>query len=72
MFKCNTVFIPFSVFNAYLCFKTCFLNWMRTFMLWVRQVAFLCIKRPVFGQSRESIHILEYTKPATLWTKFIY
>ena len=40
-------------------------------MLWVRQVAFLCIKRPVFGQLGESIHILEYTKPATLWTKFI-
>ena len=53
MFKCYTVFIPFSAFDAYLCFKTCFLNWMRTFMLWVRQVAFLCIKRPVFGQLGE-------------------
>ena len=40
-------------------------------MLWVKQVAFLCIKRPVFDQLGESIHILEYTKPATLWTKFI-
>ena len=26
-------------------------------MEWVRQVAFLCIKRPVFGQLGESIHI---------------
>ena len=67
MFKFYTVLVTFSAFDAYLCFKTCFLNGMRTFMLWVRQV----YKRPVFGQLGESIHILEYTKPATLWTKFI-
>ena len=60
MFKCYTVFIPFSAFDAYLCFKTCFLNWMRTFMLWVRQVAFLCIKRPVFGQLGEASLWWEY------------
>ena len=71
MFKFDAVFVLLSVFCAYLCFKTCFLNWMRTFMLWVRQVACLCIRRAVFGQLGESIHILEYTKPATLWTKFI-
>ena len=31
----------------------------------------LCIKEAVFGQLRESIHILEYTKSATLWIKII-
>ena len=61
MFKFDAVFVLLSVFCAYLCCKTCFLNWMRTLMLWVRQVAFLCIKRPVFGQLGEPIHILEYT-----------
>ena len=55
----------------YLCLKSCFLIWMRTFVLRVRQVASLCIKRPVFGQCREPIHILEYTKSASLWIKII-
>ena len=44
MFKFDAVFVLLSVFCAYLCFKTCFLNWMRTFMLWVKQVAFIIVK----------------------------
>ena len=57
MFMFYAVCVPFSAFYALSCFKNLLFELDENINVMGRQVAFLCIKRPVFGQLGESIHI---------------